>query len=81
MSDERQRYKVLKGLNYPPNGQRAGVGSVVDDLVPSQIPVLLELEAIEPSSEPLKRIDDTGPMAIAPSNDEAPAPAPADEED
>lgn len=54
----KQRYKVLNGLNYPPNGQRAGAGSVVDDIPAASIPWLLEQGHVEKTTAPLKRILD-----------------------
>jgi hypothetical protein len=40
------QYRVLKGIDYPPN-KRAEVGDVVNDLAPSSVKWLLEIGAIE----------------------------------
>lgn len=40
------QYRVLQGIDYPPN-KRAEVGDVVTDLAPSSIKWLLEVGAIE----------------------------------
>lgn len=47
-----RRYRVLVGLNYPPNGKgaevRAEPEAVVDDLPPRSLPWLLEQNIVEP---------------------------------
>lgn len=40
-------YRVLTGLNYPPDNQRAEPGDVVDNLPASSVPWLLATGAIE----------------------------------
>ena len=50
------RYRVLKGIDYPPN-KRAEVGDSVDDLPANAIKWLLEIEAIEDSSKPAKKAE------------------------
>jgi hypothetical protein len=42
------KYRVLVGLNYPPNDKRAEPGDVVDDLPPGSVGWLLDAGAIEP---------------------------------
>jgi len=41
------KYRVLRGLNYPP-GKRAEAGEVRDDIPEQSIPWLLKAHAIEP---------------------------------
>ena len=55
----KQRYKVLRGLNYAPGNKRAAFGSVVDDIPKSAIEELLSLYYIRETDEPLNRIDDS----------------------
>ena len=77
---DKQRYKVITGLNYPPNGQRAGAGSVVDDLPATSIPWLVEQGHIEKTTEPLNRIVDVDLVAAPAEDAQAPTvepPAPA----
>lgn len=45
------QYRVLQGIDYPPN-KRAEVGDVVNDLPPSSVKWLLEVGAIEDASKP-----------------------------
>jgi len=47
------KYRVLKGLDYPPN-KRAEVGAVVEDLPATAIKWLLEDGIIEDASKPVK---------------------------
>lgn len=56
---EKQRYKVLRGLNYAPGNKRAAFGSVVDDIPKSAVEELLALYYIVKTDEPLNRIDDS----------------------
>lgn len=44
---KRQKYRVLVGINYPPNDKRAEPGEVVDDIPPSSIRWLLQDGIIE----------------------------------
>lgn len=41
------KFRVLRGLNYPP-GRRAEAGEVRDDIPDQSIPWLLKAKAIEP---------------------------------
>jgi hypothetical protein len=47
------KYRVLQGIDYPPN-KRAEIGDVVEDLPATSIKWLLESGAIEDSSKPAK---------------------------
>jgi len=47
------RYRVLQGIDYPPN-KRAEVGDLVDDLPANAIKWLLDTGAIEDPSKPKK---------------------------
>jgi hypothetical protein len=47
------RYRVLQGIDYPPN-KRAEAGDVVDDLPATSVKWLLESGIIEDSSKPVK---------------------------
>lgn len=47
------RYRVLQGIDYPPN-KRAEAGDVVDDLPATSVKWLLESGIIEDSSKPTK---------------------------
>lgn len=51
MAAKAPKYRVLKGLNYPPDNKRAEPGDVVDDLPDYSIQPLLHQEAIEPADE------------------------------
>ena len=48
---ESRSYRVLIGLNYPPDNRRAEAGAIVSDLPPSSVPWLLDAGAIEPYDE------------------------------
>ena len=50
-------YRVLKGIDYPPN-KRAEAGQVVTDLPATAIAWLLEDGAIEDSSKPAKKVEE-----------------------
>ena len=58
MSAKRQKYRVLTGINYPPNDKRAEPGSVVDDIPPASIKWLLRDGIIEEvdADTPLRRL-------------------------
>ena len=45
------QYRVLQGIDYPPN-KRAEAGDVVNDLPASSVKWLLEVGAIEDASKP-----------------------------
>lgn len=50
------QYRVLQGIDYPPN-KRAEAGQVVSDLPPQSIKWLLESGAIEDASKPAKKVE------------------------
>lgn len=49
------KYRVLQGIDYPPN-KRAEVGDVVEDLPATSVKWLLESGAIEDASKPKTEI-------------------------
>jgi hypothetical protein len=49
---KRQKYRVLVGINYPPNDKRAEPGAIVDDIPPSSIGWLLRDGIIEKIEAP-----------------------------
>ncbi len=51
------QYRVLQGIDYPPN-KRAEAGQVVSDLPPSSVKWLLESGIIEDASKPAKKIEE-----------------------
>jgi hypothetical protein len=65
------KYRVLQGIDYPPN-KRAEIGDVVEDLPAAAIKWLLESGAIEDSSKPAKKIEEPTPEPIAEPVVEAP---------
>lgn len=78
------KYRVLKGIDYPPN-KRAEIGAVVDDLPAASVKWLLEIGAIEESSKPVTKAETKpvvepvieAPVEAAPVEE---TPAPVDEE-
>jgi len=50
-------YRVLKGIDYPPN-KRVEAGQTVSDLPPTAISWLLEHNIIEDASKPTKKIEE-----------------------
>ena len=52
------RYRVLQGIDYPPN-KRAEVGAVVEDIPAQSIKWLLESGIIEDADKPAKKIEKT----------------------
>jgi hypothetical protein len=50
-------YRVLKGIDYPPN-KRVEAGQTVSDLPPTAISWLLEHNIIEDASKPAKKIEE-----------------------
>ena len=72
---KKQRYEVLVGLNYAPNNQRAGVGSVVDDIPETSLPWLLEDGLIVKTEKPLNRSDDQAPAVCGAAADTGAPPA------
>jgi hypothetical protein len=65
------KYRVLQGIDYPPN-KRAEIGDVVEDLPATSIKWLLEVGAIEDSSKPAKKIEEPTPEPIVEPVIEAP---------
>lgn len=65
------KYRVLQGIDYPPN-KRAEIGDVVEDLPATSIKWLLESGAIEDSSKPAKKIEETKPEPVVEPVVEAP---------
>lgn len=51
MAAKAPKYRVLKGINYPPHNKRANPGDIIDDLPDYSINPLLHQEAIEPADE------------------------------
>jgi hypothetical protein len=49
------RYRVLQGIDYPPN-KRAEVGAVVEDIPAQSVKWLLESGIIEDADKPSKKI-------------------------
>jgi hypothetical protein len=78
-------YRVLKGIDYPPN-KRAEEGQIVSDLAPTSISWLLEIGAIEDASKPAKKVEEPKVQVVieTPVVEETPiveeTPAPEDEE-
>lgn len=64
------QYRVLSGIDYPPN-KRAEAGQVVSDLPPQSVKWLLESGVIEDASKPAKKVEE--PKIEAPKV-ETPAP-------
>jgi hypothetical protein len=50
------QYRVLQGIDYPPN-KRAEAGDVVTDLPPQSVKWLLESGVIEDTSKPAKKVE------------------------
>jgi hypothetical protein len=55
------QYRVLQGIDYPPN-KRAEVGEIVSDLPATSIKWLLEIGAIEDSSKPASKATKSAPV-------------------
>jgi hypothetical protein len=51
------RYRVLSGIDYPPN-KRAEAGKIVDDLPATSVKWLLESGIIEDADKPAKKIEE-----------------------
>lgn len=51
------RYRVLQGIDYPPN-KRAEVGKVVEDLPATSVKWLLESGIIEDADKPSKKLEE-----------------------
>jgi hypothetical protein len=73
------KYRVLQGIDYPPN-KRAEIGDVVDDLPATAIKWLLESGAIEDTSKPAKTIVEPTPEPIIEPVVEAPVEAVVEED-
>jgi len=52
------RYRVLQGIDYPPN-KRAEVGDIVEDIPAQSVKWLLESDIIEDADKPTKKIEKT----------------------
>ena len=50
------RYKVLQGIDYPPN-KRAEVGDIVEDIPAQSVKWLLDSEIIEDADKPTKKTE------------------------
>jgi hypothetical protein len=68
------KYRVLQGIDYPPN-KRAEIGDVVEDLPATSIKWLLESGAIEDSSKPAKTVEEPKTETIVEPVVEAPVQA------
>jgi hypothetical protein len=51
------RYRVLQGIDYPPN-KRAEAGKIVEDLPATSVKWLLESGIIEDADKPTKKIEE-----------------------
>ena len=65
------KYRVLQGIDYPPN-KRAEIGDVVEDLPATSIKWLLESGAIEDTSKPAKTVEEPKTETIVEPVVEAP---------
>ena len=75
------KYRVLQGIDYPPN-KRAEKGDVVDDLPAASIKWLTEIGAIEESSKPVTKTEPKASVKAEPFVEpvvEAPVDAPVEE--
>ena len=59
------KYRVLSGIDYPPN-KRAEIGDVVDDLPADSIKWLLESNIIEPADKASSKAQVEEPVAEEP---------------
>jgi hypothetical protein len=73
------KYRVLQGIDYPPN-KRAEIGDVVEDLPATAIKWLLESGAIEDASKPAKKTEEPKPEPIIEPVVEAPVEAVKEED-
>jgi len=73
------KYRVLQGIDYPPN-KRAEIGDVVEDLPATSVKWLLEIGAIEDSSKPAKKIEEPKSEPVVEPVVEAPVEAVKEEE-
>lgn len=80
------RYRVLSGIDYPPN-KRAEAGKIVDDLPATSIKWLLDSGIIEDADKPANVVEEPkveAPKVEEPIQEETPAeasPAEAEEGD
>ena len=78
-------YRILTGMNYPPD-KRAEIGDVVDDLPPKSVKWLLAQGHVEPvegkggKPAPAPVVDDEEPAEVEPVVEDAPAADPEDGE-
>ena len=49
-------WEAVKGLNHPPGDKAVAVGEQIDDLLPSSVKVLLQLEAIIPVDDVARKL-------------------------
>jgi hypothetical protein len=73
------KYRVLQGIDYPPN-KRAEIGDVVEDLPATSIKWLLESGAIEDSSKPAIKVEEKKTEPIVEPVVEAPVEAVKEED-
>jgi hypothetical protein len=73
------KYRVLQGIDYPPN-KRAEIGDVVEDLPATSIKWLLESGAIEDSSKPATKVEEKKTEPIVEPVIEAPVEAVKEED-
>ena len=66
------KYRVLAGIDYPPN-KRAEEGDIVDDLPPASVKWLLDSNIIEPADKAAKEAVIEEPAVEEPVAEEAPA--------
>jgi len=59
------KYRVLQGIDYPPN-KRAEIGDIVEDLPATAIKWLLESGAIEDSSKPVTKTEPKAEVVVEP---------------
>lgn len=59
------KYRVLQGIDYPPN-KRAEIGDVIDDLPAASVKWLLEIGAIEDSSKPVAKTEPKAEVKVEP---------------
>jgi len=73
------KYRVLQGIDYPPN-KRAEIGDVVEDLPATSIKWLLESGAIEDSSKPVIKVEEKKTEPVVEPVIEAPVEAVKEED-
>ena len=65
------KYRVLSGIDYPPN-KRAEAGDLVDDLPPTSVKWLLDSNIIEPADKAAKEPVIEEPAVEIPAIEETP---------